>query len=189
MNIRVSVLVLCFGLLVSPTVSFSKSPVRNKPLTHQKVQRSLKLAHWLLQRSVKRRVFLPRVVPLLVLEELLPAMSKIDDQSVFQALVRLAPSLGYKTQHFYSLWIQEWRRVVLAYDAIRWKMTKKRCAENQKNYKAWKEKAKKKNDGPIRTALLYKMRMCHVSRSDRQAIHVHKKALKAFFERIWAPVR
>ncbi|TNE44542.1 MAG: hypothetical protein EP343_30135 [Deltaproteobacteria bacterium] len=176
------------GLLCCSTPrTLAGKPAPPPPLQASQVLRAVKVAHWLYQRNPPRRPFLSKGMPLLLLSRWLPAMARVGQRSTLQALHKAAPKLGYSknTPQMYTLWHQEWQRVLLALDAHRWNVQPSHHNMLQKQLRALPTKKLTPYQKRFRAALRYKLRLSQVSRNDQKAVVAQKRVLLQFLKPIW----
>lgn len=180
--------ILAFGLsLFSHAQVQAHSTSYFTPLTSPKVLRALKVAEWMLQHSQYKKPFLPKGMPLLVLSHWLPGLAKMGDRASLKALQAKASFFGYDADKpiIFQRWSKEWYQLLLAYDALQWKLTKKNAPIILQQLSLLPSFILSQGDQRYKAALKYKLRLCYITQKDRKAVAAHQGRIKAFLKKIW----
>jgi hypothetical protein len=158
------------------------------PFTTVEAKRALKLARWLWSQAPQQKPFLHRDMPLLNLERWLVVAAALDREVVYKNFLSKARQLGYKAPktQLLSRWQRQWRRLLLAADAKRWKMSAGKSAALSKRLKALSGKLTIRQKRQQR-AWLYLLSLSQVPAKHRKAIQPVQAKLTHFLHQLWLP--
>ena len=190
MSIRLFLVVssLVFVFSFRPTFVQAHSVAQPTTLTSTDVQRALQLARWLWSQSPQKKPFLHRDMPLLNLEQWLITAAVLERTTVYKSLLKKARQLGYKAidSELLHQWQHQWRKVLLAADAMRWKVTPTHRAGLLQQLTALPKK-RTQTQTLQRRAWLYKLTLSNVSVAHKNAVRPFLSKLNRFFAQLWLP--